>query len=210
MGSPQGREADKRARCHQRRPARGCSAPREAEGAGERGKDRVKANNNQEPRMDCASPNRLRQSARRRAPHGLCCRIFTQPAAVQQRAGRIFFFPLVSRKSCCRGGEFPPFPPSFFFFFSSHHPKATCLGGFARERHPASPSPPDAYLGLDFLLGQSHFSNPGAATSVPADIGRLRVHPIRLPLGYSTRLVLQSSLKIHYNRQVHKVFDGDS
>lgn len=68
------------------------SAPREAEGAGERGEDRVKANDNREPRMDCASPNRLRQSARRRAPHGPCCRIFTQPAAVQQRAGRIFFF----------------------------------------------------------------------------------------------------------------------
>lgn len=134
------------------------SAPREAEGAGERGEDRVKANDNREPRMDCASPNRLRQSARRRAPHGPCCRIFTQPAAVQQRAGRIFFFfPLVSRKSRCRGGEFPPFPPSFFFF-SSHHPKATCLGGLARARHPALPSPPDAYLGLDFSLRARFFA----------------------------------------------------
>lgn len=85
LGTPQGREAD-------RQKGSLPSALREAEGAGERGEDRVKANDNREPRMDCASPNRLRQSARRRAPHGPCCRIFTQPAAVQQRAGRIFFF----------------------------------------------------------------------------------------------------------------------
>lgn len=152
------------------------------------------------------------QTATKREAEGTARAVLQDFYAASSRAAAgwpYFFFSLsFLERAAAAAANFRPFPRPFFF--SSHHPKATCLGGFARERHPASPSPPDAYLGLDFLLGQSHFSNPGAATSVPADIGRLRAHPIRLPLGYSTRLVLQSSLKIRYNRQVHKVFDGDS
>lgn len=202
LGTPQGREADKRARCHQRRArrrARGREARTELKQMiiGSRGWIAPL-------QTDCDKARGAGHRTGRAAGF-----LRSQQPCSSGLAGFFFFFPLVSRKSRCRGGEFPPFPPSFFFF-SSHHPKATCLGGLARARHPASPSPPDAYLGLDFSLGQSHVSNPGAATPVPADVRRLRAHPIRLPLGYSTRLVLQSSLKICYNRQVHKVFDGDS
>lgn len=110
LGTPQGREADKRARCHQRRArrrARGREARTELKQMiiGSRGWIAPL-------RTDCDKARGAGHRTGRAAGF-----LRSQQPCSSGLAGFFFFFPLVSRKSRCRGGEFPPFPPSFFFFF---------------------------------------------------------------------------------------------
>lgn len=109
LGTPQGREADKRARCHQRR------ARRRAQGREARTELKQMIIGSRgwiaPLRTDCDKARGAGHRTGRAAGF-----LRSQQPCSSGLAGFFFFFPLVSRKSRCRGGEFPPFPPSFFFF----------------------------------------------------------------------------------------------
>ena len=114
----------------QRRPWRGrCERPRRPQASRLRGRDGVKANNRKEPRMDCASPNRLRQSGRLRARHPAAPQGFYAPRSCA--APRC----LVLERAAAAAKAFCPFPLPFFSLFNltnkQNQPNATRFGELA-------------------------------------------------------------------------------
>lgn len=110
----------------------GCASP-EIEESGGKGRDGVKANNHKDPRMDCASPNRLRQTGRLRALHRPYCRIFMHPGAAQHQACCFL------ERAAAAAKDFCPFPLPFFSLLNQPTNKPTQSHLFLRISSSVTP-----------------------------------------------------------------------